>query len=74
MFAKQSREVDRDKRRQILRDMEKFLQTVEDPYIQLNWKPWVYLASDKVRTAAGPFVTPPTIQTILKHEHWWLDA
>ena len=74
MFAKQSREVDRDQRRQILRHMEQFLQTVEDPYIQLNWKPWVYLASDKVRTAAGPFVTPPTIQTVLKHEHWWLDT
>ncbi|ETW95764.1 MAG: hypothetical protein ETSY2_47605, partial [Candidatus Entotheonella gemina] len=43
MFAKQSREVDREKRRQILRNMEKFLQTVEDPYIQLNWKPWVEL-------------------------------
>ena len=74
MFAKQSREIDRDKRRQILRQMENFLQTVEDPYIQLNWKPWVYLASDQVRTAAGPFVTPPTIQTVLKHEHWWLES
>ena len=74
MFAKQSRELDREKRRQILRNMENFLQTVEDPYIQLNWKPWVYLTNKKVRTAAGPFVTPPTIQTVLKHEHWWLEA
>ncbi|MDH3599272.1 MAG: ABC transporter substrate-binding protein, partial [Candidatus Tectomicrobia bacterium] len=74
MFAKQSRELDRDQRRGILRDMEKLLLTVEDPYIQLNWKPWVYLVRDQVQTAAGPFVTPPTIQTVLKHEHWWLEA
>jgi hypothetical protein len=52
--------------------METFLFTVEDPYIPVNWKPWVYLASHKVQTEAGPFVVPNSIQTILKNEHIWL--
>jgi oligopeptide transport system substrate-binding protein len=72
MFDQQSRELERDKRRQILRQMETFLFTVEDPYIPVNWKPWVYLASHKVQTEAGPFVVPNSIQTILKNEHIWL--
>ena len=48
-------------------------QMVEDPYITVNWKPWVYLASNKVRTDAGPFGVPGSIQTILKNEHIWLE-
>jgi peptide/nickel transport system substrate-binding protein len=73
MFDQQARELDRDKRRQILRQMEAFLFTVEDPYATVNWKPWVYLASNKVRTDAGSFVVPGSIQTILKNEHIWLE-
>jgi peptide/nickel transport system substrate-binding protein len=73
MLEQQSRELDRDKRRQILRKMEEFLLTVEDPYIPINWKPWVYLVSNKVRTEAGPFVVPNSIQNILKNEHLWVE-
>jgi peptide/nickel transport system substrate-binding protein len=73
MLEQQSRELDREKRRQILRKMEQFLLTVEDPYIQILWKSWTYLVSDKVRTAAGPFVTPNSLQNILKNEHVWLE-
>ncbi len=73
MFDQQSREVDRAKRRQILRQMEEFLFTVEDPYIQLLWAPSYYVVSDKVRTEAGPFVPAATLQVMLKHEHWWLE-
>jgi peptide/nickel transport system substrate-binding protein len=73
MFDQQSRELDAAKRRQILRRMEEFLLTVEDPYIPINWKPWVYLVSNRVRTEAGPFVEPNSIQNILKNEHLWLE-
>jgi ABC-type transport system substrate-binding protein len=73
MFDQQSREIDRDKRRQILRRMEEFLLTVEDPYLSINWKPWVYLVSNQVRTEAGAFVGPNSIQNILKNEHLWLE-
>ncbi|MBI3326800.1 MAG: ABC transporter substrate-binding protein, partial [Nitrospinae bacterium] len=62
MFDQQSRELDRDKRRQILRRMEELLLTVEDPYITAPWVPWFYLVSDKVRTEAGSFTAPNTIQ------------
>jgi peptide/nickel transport system substrate-binding protein len=72
MLAQQSQQVDRDKRRQLLRQMESFLLTEEDPYIQILWKSWTYLVSDKVRTEAGGFVTPPSLQTIHKNEHLWL--
>jgi peptide/nickel transport system substrate-binding protein len=73
MLELQSREVDREKRRQRLRQMEAFLQTVEDPYIQILWKPWTYLVSDRVRTEAGAFVTPPSLQTVHKNEHLWIE-
>ena len=73
MFEQQSRELDRAKRQQILRQMEEFLLTVEDPYIPINWKPWVYLVSNKVRTEAGSFVGPNSIQNILKNEHLWVE-
>jgi peptide/nickel transport system substrate-binding protein len=73
MFDQQSRELDRAKRLAILRKMEEFLVMVEDPYITGPWVPWFYFVSDKVRTEAGAFVVPETIQTVLKHEHWWLE-
>jgi peptide/nickel transport system substrate-binding protein len=73
LLDQQSRELDRDKRRQILRMMEDFLLLVEDPYIQVMWHPLFYFVSDKVRTEAGPFIVPETIQTILKREHIWLE-
>jgi peptide/nickel transport system substrate-binding protein len=73
MFDQQSQELDTAKRRQILRQMETFLLTVEDPYVSINWKPWVYLVSNQMRTAAGPFVGPNSIQNILKNEHLWLE-
>ncbi len=53
--------------------MEEFLLTVEDPYIPINWKPWPYLVSNKVRTEVGPFVVPNSIQNILKNEHLWVE-
>lgn len=73
LLEQQSSQADRDKRRQFLRQMEKFLQEVEDPYIQILWKSWTYLVSDKVRTEAGAFVTPPSLQTVHKNEHVWLE-
>jgi hypothetical protein len=53
--------------------METFLLTEEDPYIPILWKSWTYLVSNKVRTEAGAFVTPPSLQTIHKNEHLWLE-
>jgi peptide/nickel transport system substrate-binding protein len=73
LFDQQSREVDRAKRLQILRQMEDFLFTVEDPYIHLLWASLFYVVSDKVRTAAGPFVPASTLQVMHKQEHWWLE-
>ena len=65
--------MDRDKRRAILRQMETFLLDEENPYIQMLWKSWIYLVSDQVKTEAGPFVTPPSLSTVLKYEHLWLE-
>jgi hypothetical protein len=73
MLEQQSRETEREKRRAILRKMEAFLLTEENPYIQMLWKSWTYLVSDKVRTVAGTFVTPPSLQTVHKNEHLWLE-
>ena len=73
MLDQQSKELDTVKRGQILRKMEAWLLTVEDPYIQVIWHPLFYFVSDKVRTEAGPFIVPETIQTVLKREHLWLE-
>jgi len=73
MLDQQSQEVDRDKRRALLRQMEAFLLTEENPYIQMLWKSWIYLVSDQVKTEAGAFVVPPSLQTALKCEHLWLE-
>ncbi len=40
MFNQQSRELDKEKRQVILRNMEQLLLTQEDPYIQMQWQPW----------------------------------
>jgi len=73
LFDQQSREFDRAKRWQILRQMEEFLFTVEDPYIHILWGSLYYTVSNKVRTAAGPFIPAPTLQVMHKQEHWWLE-
>jgi ABC-type transport system substrate-binding protein len=73
LFDQQSRELDKAQRPQILRRMEDLLFTVEDPYVQLVWVPWFYLVNNRVRTEAGPFQAPETIQTVLKWDHVWLE-
>jgi ABC-type transport system substrate-binding protein len=73
MLDQQSRELDRHQRSQILRKMEEFLLTVEDPYIQVEGWPAFYLVSDKVRTEAGRFIAPSTNQIIHKYGHLWVE-
>ena len=73
MFDKQSRELDMEKRRQIVRDMEEFLLTKENPYIETLWKRAYYTVSAKVRTEAGEYVPPHSNQMIFKWEHVWLE-
>ena len=66
-------ELDKDKRLQVLRQMEDILLTGEDPYIELFWARRVYVVSDKLTTRAGTFVPAETIQVALKWEHVWLE-
>jgi peptide/nickel transport system substrate-binding protein len=72
MLKAQARELNREKRRAILRSMEQFLLTEEDPYIEAMWIPWFYFVSNSVQTEAGSFVPATSIQTVLKQDHWWL--
>ena len=73
MLDQQRSELDRDKRRQILRKMEDFLLTQEEPYVPLFWARRNYVISDKVRTEAGRFLPATTAQVMLKWEHVWLE-
>ena len=73
LLDQQRSELDREKRRQILRKMEEFLLTQEDPYVPLFWARRNYVMSDKVRTEAGRFVPAITAQVMLKWEHVWLE-
>jgi peptide/nickel transport system substrate-binding protein len=73
LLEQQRSELDRDKRRQILRKMEEFLLTQEEPYVPLFWARRSYVVSDKVRTEAGRFAPATTAQVMLKWEHVWLE-
>ena len=73
LLDQQRSELDRDKRRQILRKMEEFLLTQEEPYVPLFWARRSYVVSDKVRTEAGRFAPASTAQVMLKWEHVWLE-
>jgi peptide/nickel transport system substrate-binding protein len=73
LLDQQRSELDREKRRQILRKMEDFLLTEEEPYIPLFWARRNYVVSDKVRTEAGRFLPATTAQVMLKWEHVWLE-
>lgn len=73
MLQEQSRQVEAEKRLPILRQMEQFLLTQESPWIEVFWTRGFHFVSQKVRTEAGAFVPARTLQTILKHEHWWLE-
>ena len=73
MFEQQTRELDRVKRREILRNMEDFLLTKGTPYIEAEWDPQFYIASDKLKTATGGFVVPNLITDLMKYEHMWIE-
>jgi peptide/nickel transport system substrate-binding protein len=73
MFDKQSQEFDRTARKQILTEMEEFLLTADNPYIETLWKRAYYAASTRIRTEAGNYVPAHTNQTVLKQEHMWLE-
>jgi hypothetical protein len=66
-------ELDKDKRLQVLRQMEEMLLTEENSYVELFWARRVYVVSDKLKTKVGAFVPAETIQVVLKWEHVWLE-
>ena len=72
LFEQQAREPDRERRRLILREMETML-LERSPLIEAFWVNNRYFISDRIKTAAGSFVPPESIQTVLKQEHLWLE-
>jgi peptide/nickel transport system substrate-binding protein len=73
LLQQQLSELDKDKRLQVLRQMEEMLLMEENPYVELFWARRVYVVSDKLKTIAGAFVPAETIQVVLKWEHVWLE-
>ena len=72
LFEQQAREPDRERRRLILREMETML-LERSPLIEAFWVNNRYFISNRIKTAAGSFVPPESIQTVLKQEHLWLE-
>jgi len=70
LYQKQSAELDRTKRKAILREMEDFLLN-EDPggFIVLYWNNREWIVNHKVKN----FHIPPALFAQLKHEHLWCD-
>jgi peptide/nickel transport system substrate-binding protein len=73
LLQQQLSELDKDKRLQVLHQMEEMLLTEDNPYVELFWARRVYVVSDKLKTRAGAFVPAETIQVVLKWEHVWLE-
>lgn len=74
LFDKQSSEPDTIERQKILRQIETLLlEGQRDANILIEWATNFNVMSDKVRTEAGAYVPPQTIQTILKWEHMWFE-
>jgi peptide/nickel transport system substrate-binding protein len=73
LFDQQSTEMDLDKRKATLREMEEFLLTKEDPYLWMQWVSAAILASDKIKTEAGAFVAPGSTHVGYEYEDLWLE-
>jgi ABC-type transport system substrate-binding protein len=73
LFDQQSTEMDLDKRKATLREMEEFLLTKEDPYLWMQWVSAAILASDKIKTEAGTFVAPGSTHVGYEYEDLWLE-
>ena len=74
LLDQQSRELDVEKRKEILREMElMLLEPGGSPYVELQWFPSWYFVHNKVRTEAGEFVPAQSIQTVHKQEHLWFE-
>ena len=74
LLDQQSRELDTEKRKEILREMELLiLEPGGAGYVELQWFPSWYFVHNKVRTEAGEFVPAQSIQTVHKQEHLWFE-
>ena len=72
LFEEQAKEPDREKRRLLLREMETML-LERSPLVEIFWVNNRYFISNKIKTEAGSFVPPESIQTVLKQEHLWVE-
>ena len=75
-FNQQSAELDREERKKILRKMEDYLLTGPGHgNIIFQWRPFYNVVNNKIKTAAGSYVAPDTIQTAVGSimEHIWIE-
>ena len=75
-FQQQSAELDIEKRKEILRKIEDYLLTGDGHgNIIFYWKPFYNVVNKKIKTAAGGYVVPDTIQTAVGStvEHIWIE-
>ncbi len=75
-FEQQSAELDIEERKKILRKIEDYLLTGEGHgNIIFQWRPFYNVVNNKIKTAAGGYVVPDTIQTAVGStvEHIWIE-
>ena len=75
-FQQQSAELDTEKRKEILRKIEDYLISGDGHgNIIFYWKPFYNVVNNKIKTAAGGYVVPDTIQTAVGStvEHIWIE-
>ena len=75
-FEQQSAELDIEKRKVILRKIEDYLLSGDGHgNIIFYWKPFYNVVNNKIKTAVGGYVVPPTIQTAVGStvEHIWIE-
>jgi peptide/nickel transport system substrate-binding protein len=73
LFAQAQREVNSDTRRQLMRDIQLLVLNGSPGIIETYQRPFTAIVSNRISTEVGHYVVAGTPQTVLKHEHEWLE-
>ncbi len=73
LFAQQQQELDPEKRRELVYEMQRITMTSNPGHVESHWKASAAIVHNRIKTEVGHYVVSKTIQTIMKHEHEWLE-
>jgi peptide/nickel transport system substrate-binding protein len=73
LFQSWTQELDPEKRKELSRELQLQLLDGTAGRVEFWWKTTKNIVSHRIRTEKGEWVMPPTLTTVLSHEHEWLE-